>query len=108
LTNRNKLPFVLFTGVNHHHQYQMFRCALLVNETAESYTWLLKTWLMTMLGCAPFTIITNDDKAIAKAIAEVLPNTTHRLCLWHILQKVPEHFAHIYNKYPSFQVDFHH
>jgi hypothetical protein len=30
------------------------------------------------------------------------------LYLWHILQKVPEHFAHIYNKYPSFQVDFHH
>jgi transposase-like protein len=90
------------------HLIFQFGCALLVNETAESYTWLLKTWLTTMLGRAPSTIITNDDKVLGKAIAEVLPNTTHRLCLWHILQKVPEHFAHIYNKYPSFQVDFHH
>jgi len=108
LTNCYKMPFVPFTGVNHHHQSVMFGCALLVNETAESYTWLLKTWLEAMLGRAPSTIITDDDKAMGKAIAEVLPNVTHRLCLWHILQKVPEHLAHIYNKYPSFQRDFQH
>jgi hypothetical protein len=69
---------------------------------------LLRTWLKAMLGRAPSTIIIDNDKAMGKAIAEVLPNTTHRLCLGHILQKVPKHFAHIYNKYPSFQVDFHH
>ncbi|XP_059440184.1 protein FAR1-RELATED SEQUENCE 5-like [Corylus avellana] len=108
LTNRYRMPFVPFTGVNHHHQSVMFGCALLVNETAESYTWLLKTWLKAMLGRAPFTIITDDDKAMGKAIAKVLPNTTHRLCLWHILQKVPEYLAHIYNKYSSFQLDFNH
>jgi len=69
---------------------------------------LLKTWLKAMLGHALYTIITYDDKAMGKAIAEVLPNTTHRLCLWHILQKVSKHFAHIYNKYTYFQVDFQH
>ena len=42
-TDTYKMPFVPFTGVNHHHQSVMFGCALLVNETAESYTWLLKT-----------------------------------------------------------------
>ena len=75
------------------------KLALLVNEMIESYIWLLKTWLKAMLGHAPSTIITNDDKAMGKAIVEVLPNTTHKLCLYHILQKVPEHLAHIYNKY---------
>jgi hypothetical protein len=55
LTNCYKMPFVPFTGVNYHHQYVMFGCALLVNETVESYTWLLKTWLEAMLGCAPST-----------------------------------------------------
>ncbi|KAG7975489.1 hypothetical protein I3843_06G102100 [Carya illinoinensis] len=94
LTNIYKMPFVPFSGVNHHHQTIMFGCALLVNETAESYIWLLRTWQEAMLGRAPSTIITDDDKAMAKAIAEVLPNTTHRLCLWHILQKFPEHLAH--------------
>ncbi|XP_062158783.1 protein FAR1-RELATED SEQUENCE 5-like [Alnus glutinosa] len=70
LTNCYKMPFVPFTGVNHHHQSVMFGCALLVNETVESYAWLLKSWLEAMLGCAPSTIITDDDNAMAKAIAE--------------------------------------
>ena len=102
------MPFVPFTGVNHYHQSIMFGCALLVNETAESYIWLLTTWLEAMLGRAPTTIITNDDKDMAKAIAQVLPNTTHRLCMWHILQKLPEHLAHIYNRYLLFHEELHH
>ncbi|KAG6734805.1 hypothetical protein I3842_01G288500, partial [Carya illinoinensis] len=106
LTNIYKMPFVPFSGVNHHHQTIMFGCALLVNETAESYIWLLRTWQEAMFGRAPSTIITDDDKAMAKAIGVVLPNTTHRLCLWHILQKFPEYLAHVYNKFPDFQKDF--
>jgi hypothetical protein len=43
LTNCYKMPFVLFIRVNHHHQPVMFGYALLINETAESYIWLLKT-----------------------------------------------------------------
>ncbi|KAG2690939.1 hypothetical protein I3760_09G214000 [Carya illinoinensis] len=98
LTNIYKMPFVPFFGVNHHHQTIMFGCALL----------LLTTWQEAMLGKSPSTIITDDDKSMAKAIAEVLPNTTHRLCLWHILQKFPEHLAHVYNKFLDFGKDFCH
>ncbi|KAG6673066.1 hypothetical protein I3842_16G092600 [Carya illinoinensis] len=103
-----KMPFVPFSGVNHHHQTIILGCALLVNETAESYICLLKTWQEAMLGRAPATIFTDNDKATAKAIVEVLPNKTHRLCLWHILQKFPEHLAHVYNKFLDFQKDFRH
>ncbi|KAG6702816.1 hypothetical protein I3842_07G055100 [Carya illinoinensis] len=92
LTNIYKIPFVPFSGVNHQHQTIMFGCALLVNETAESYIWLLRTWQEEMLG----------------SIGVVLPNITHRLCLWHILQKFPEHLAHAYNKFSDFQKDFRH
>ncbi|KAG6718229.1 hypothetical protein I3842_04G139300 [Carya illinoinensis] len=98
LTNVYKMSFVLFSRVNHHHQTIMFGCTLL----------LLKTWQEAMLGKAPATIITDDDKVMAKAIANVLPNTTHRLYLWHILQKFPEHLAHVYNKFLDFVKDFCH
>nr|XP_023903983.1 protein FAR1-RELATED SEQUENCE 5-like [Quercus suber] len=94
--------------VNHHHQYVMFGCALLVNEIVESYTWLLKTWLNVMPKNPSSTIITNDNNAMTKAIADVFPNATHRLCMWHLLQKVPEQLSHIYNKYPHFQEEFYH
>ncbi|XP_041001639.1 protein FAR1-RELATED SEQUENCE 5-like [Juglans microcarpa x Juglans regia] len=70
LTNIYKMSFVPFSRVNHHHQTIMFGCALLINETAESYTWLLRTWKEAMLGRALSTIIIDDDKAMAKAIVE--------------------------------------
>ncbi|OMO81532.1 hypothetical protein CCACVL1_12374 [Corchorus capsularis] len=107
LTNCYGMPFVPFTGVNHHHQSVMFGCALLVNKKIESYVWLLETWLEAMLGQAPTTIITDDCPSMKNAIAQVLPNTTHKLCMWHILQKVPEHLAFVYNKHPLFKDEFH-
>lgn len=78
----------------------MFGCASFVNEAAESYTCLLRTWQNVMFGNALSIIITDNDKAKAKVIVEVLPNMTHRLC--HILQKISEHLAHVYNKFLNF------
>ncbi|XP_035541673.1 protein FAR1-RELATED SEQUENCE 4-like [Juglans regia] len=43
-----------------------------------------------MDGIAPKAIITDQDRAMKNAIATVFPETRHRLCLWHILKKVPE------------------
>ncbi|KAF5459414.1 hypothetical protein F2P56_023364, partial [Juglans regia] len=49
-----------------------------------------KTWLKCMDGIAPKAIITDQDRAMKNAIAIVFPESRHRLCLWHILKKVPE------------------
>ncbi|KAK2634938.1 hypothetical protein Ddye_029730 [Dipteronia dyeriana] len=43
-----------------------------------------------MSGRAPNGIITDQDKAMKKVIQIVFPNTRHRLCLWHIMNKVPK------------------
>jgi hypothetical protein len=32
------------------------------------------------------------------AIEEVIPNTRHRFCLWHIFRKVPEKLSHVIRK----------
>lgn len=42
-----------------------------------------------MNDCAPTTIITNQDKAMKKAIEIVFPIACHKWCLWHIMKKVP-------------------
>ncbi|XVE91979.1 hypothetical protein REPUB_Repub01dG0057500 [Reevesia pubescens] len=59
LTNRYKMPFVPFTGVNHHQQSILFGCVLLWDETEETFVWLLNTWLEAMFGYHPKTIITD-------------------------------------------------
>ncbi|KAF7152554.1 hypothetical protein RHSIM_Rhsim01G0209600 [Rhododendron simsii] len=70
LSNRYDMPFAPFVGVNHHQLSVMFGCALLVNKSRESYVWLFKAWFDAMGGRSPSVIITDDDKGMAKAIAQ--------------------------------------
>ena len=67
-----------------------FAAAFLSNEKDESYIWLFETFLIAMGGIAPRLIITDEATSIKNGIDEVLPTTVHRLCMWHIMEKVPE------------------
>ncbi|WCJ23459.1 FAR1-related sequence 5 [Euphorbia peplus] len=93
-TNRYNLVCAPFVGVNHHWQNVMFGCAFLLNEKTESFKWLFTSFLESMGGKAPKTIFTDEDQAMANAIEEVFPNTSHRLCLWHISKNASSHLGH--------------
>ena len=43
-----------------------------------------------MSGKAPSGIVTDQCRAMQKAIEKVMLNTRHRWCLWHIMKKIPE------------------
>ena len=38
--------------------------------------------------------------------SEVLPNTHHRLCLWHIYQNTLKHLSNVFTTHKSFAHDF--
>nr|XP_017245268.1 PREDICTED: protein FAR1-RELATED SEQUENCE 5-like [Daucus carota subsp. sativus] len=105
-TNRYCMPFVPFTGVNHHYQSILFGFALIRDETEKSYLWVFKNWLEAIGNKAPQTIITDQDIAIGNAIAEVLPNTNHLFCSWHISTKFGEKLSHLYANHDHFKEDF--
>ncbi|KAH7663176.1 FHY3/FAR1 family protein [Dioscorea alata] len=90
--NTNKYCMVLapIVGVNHHGRTTVFGCALLSKETIETFEWFFREWLKAMPAGPPKLIITDQDPAMAKAIERTLPRTTHRLCIWHIMNKFPE------------------
>ncbi|KAH9782212.1 protein FAR1-RELATED SEQUENCE [Citrus sinensis] len=90
LTNKYDIPFAPFVGVNHHGQYILLGCGLISCEDMETFTWLLAAWLSCMSDSPPLSIITDQDRAMQKAIENVFPTTRHRWCLWHIMKKVPE------------------
>ncbi|KAA8541383.1 hypothetical protein F0562_025347 [Nyssa sinensis] len=90
LTNKYDMPFAPFVGVNHHGHSILLGCGFISNEDTDTFTWLFQTWLTCMSGRAPSGIITDQDKAIKKAIEKVFPNTCHRWCLWHIMKKIPK------------------
>ncbi|KAG6406445.1 hypothetical protein SASPL_134047 [Salvia splendens] len=51
------------------------------DEKTESYIWLLNKFMEAMSSNAPKAIITDQDPAMTKALAQVLPETVHRYCL---------------------------
>ncbi|VFQ77277.1 unnamed protein product [Cuscuta campestris] len=84
---RYMMIFTPFTGVDNHKKCVTFGFGLLSSEDAESYSWLLRSF-MNAMGNAPSCIITDQDPSMRIAIEEVLPQTKHRYCMWHIMNKL--------------------
>ncbi|CAL0331648.1 unnamed protein product [Lupinus luteus] len=106
-SNRYRLPFAPFTGVNHHGQPVLFGCAFLVNESEASFIWLFKTWLEAMSGRPPVSITTDHDRVIRAAINHVFPDTRHRFCKWHIFKECQEKLSHVLSEHHNFEPDLH-
>ncbi|XP_021735088.1 protein FAR-RED IMPAIRED RESPONSE 1-like [Chenopodium quinoa] len=90
LTNEYELPFANFVGVNHHGQSLLLGCALVSHEDCDTFAWIFRQWLACMNNRAPKAILTDQAAAMRMPLAEVMPNTVHRWCLWHIMSKIPE------------------
>ncbi|XP_008786389.2 protein FAR1-RELATED SEQUENCE 5-like [Phoenix dactylifera] len=99
-------PFAQFTGVNNHKQIVIFGAALLYDDTMETFRWLFTAFQEAMNGQAPRVILTDEDAAFIKAIQEVWPNTTYRLCVWLVYQNAVKNLNHIFQSSPSFETDF--
>lgn len=97
-TNEYGKPLVMLVGVNNHYATCFFGCALLVDETIETYTWVLETFLSAMNNKRPISIVTDGDRAMRKAIKKVIPEARHRLCVWHLQRNAQ---SHVRNK-PNF------
>ena len=82
------MVFVHFIGIDNHRKSVTLGSGLLKNETTESYIWLLQAFKKAFVR-SPNIIVTDQDGAMRNAIAEVLPDSKHRLCMWHIMQKLP-------------------
>ncbi|KAL7102471.1 hypothetical protein ACP275_08G122900 [Erythranthe tilingii] len=104
--SNEKMPIVLFLGVNNHFQPMLLGCALLADETKPTFVWLMKTWLRAMGGQAPKAIISDQDKQLKSAMEEVFPYSYHCFALWHILERLPETLAHVLRQHENFMKKF--
>ncbi|XP_076881034.1 protein FAR1-RELATED SEQUENCE 5-like [Bidens hawaiensis] len=87
--NKNNMFFVPFTAIDNQCRNVTVGAALLSSESIESYSWLLKVFLDSF-GIAPKVVVTNQDPAMKQEISFVLPNSRHRLCMWHIMKKLAD------------------
>ncbi|XP_056697794.1 protein FAR1-RELATED SEQUENCE 5-like [Spinacia oleracea] len=63
---------------------------LLSKEDTASFVWLFETFLKCMGNCEPYCLLTDQDPAMSIAIEKVFKTTKPRLCMWHIMRKVPD------------------
>lgn len=57
-TNIYGKPLAMFVGANHHLQNTLFGCALLGDETAETFKWVFRKFRQCMDGVDPRCILT--------------------------------------------------
>ncbi|XP_060673300.1 protein FAR1-RELATED SEQUENCE 5-like [Ziziphus jujuba] len=103
-TNQYGMIFAPLVGINNHGQTVLFACAFLSDEKTESFVWLFELLKDSMPTNNPKMIITDQDPAMTKAIVQSLPNTFHRYCSWHILEKFSTYLNVI--TYRDFYKDF--
>ncbi|KAH6825702.1 hypothetical protein C2S53_002326 [Perilla frutescens var. hirtella] len=81
--------FTHFTGKDNHGKCVTFGDALLSGEDNEAYSWVLDNF-KACIGRSPGMLITDQDHALKIAVERSLPETRHRLCMWHIMLKFPD------------------
>nr|GEV31732.1 hypothetical protein [Tanacetum cinerariifolium] len=82
------MVFVPFIGIDNHRKCVTLGSGMLLHKDTQSYTWPLKAF-MTAFIKEPTLIVTYQDGAMKKAIEAVFTKSKHRLCMWHITQKIP-------------------
>ncbi|KAL8474171.1 hypothetical protein ACS0TY_030850 [Phlomoides rotata] len=90
IRNKYRMPIAIFIGVNQHYQFMLLGCALVSDENAATYSWVMQTWLKAMGGQAPKIILTDQDYVMKSVVSDVFPAALHFFTLWHIMGKVSE------------------
>lgn len=92
-TNRYNLSCAPFVGINHHSTSIMFGVGFLSDELSETFEWLMGVFLESMNGKHPKVVFSDQQRALMNGIDRIFPNSTHRLCQWHVNNNAMKHFG---------------
>lgn len=81
------MVFIPFTGIDNHKKCVTFGAGMLSKEDLPSYRWLLKAFRKAF-PVEPQIVLTDQDPSMKEAVFEVFKTARHRLCMWHIMEKL--------------------
>ncbi|XP_014519144.1 putative protein FAR1-RELATED SEQUENCE 10 isoform X2 [Vigna radiata var. radiata] len=101
------LLFGVWFGIDSYGRTIFYGCVLLQDETPQSFSWALQTFVRFMRGRCPQTILTDLDPGLRDAIISEFPGTKHVVPQWNILHKVPCWFSPtLGSRYAEFKSEF--
>lgn len=83
----------IWVGVDNHGSNCFFGCVLLRDESVQSFSWALKTFLGFMNGKAPQTVLTDQNMWLKESMAAEMPSSKHAFCIWHIVPNFSNWFS---------------
>ena len=89
-TNRYKMPLVIFAALNENAKIIIIGFAVVHSEKFENIHWVFQN-LFDYFGSQPSIVCTDACPTLIKTITEVLPETNHLLCGWHVSQNLKKH-----------------
>ena len=83
---------MVFVGVNCHGRSCILAQGLTSNETTDAHSFMFQNFVLCT-NLTPKSIVTDEDHAIASAIACICPSSAHILCSWHLLRNIVKNLA---------------
>ena len=81
------MVFIPFIGVDNHWSNVTFAAVLVEKEDHTNIKWALDAFTKCMDHIPP-CVITDQCLGINKVVSLVWPETIHRYCMWHIMNKL--------------------
>ncbi|KAJ3678502.1 hypothetical protein LUZ60_002305 [Juncus effusus] len=97
IKNKKFRPLVVFFGFNHFREIIIFGAALIYEQKYETFKWLFETFLRTHNFKQPKTILTDDNPLVVQVVNEIVPESVHGFCTWHLMHDANKHLSG-YNK----------
>ena len=94
-TNRYSLKFGAFTTVGKDGNTCIIAGSLISSETVEAFEWVFNEFV-TAFRLPPKVLFTDGDAAMSAAIKNILPETTHLLCTYHLSKNLLTHVKPIF------------
>jgi hypothetical protein len=89
-TNKFNMPLLLFSSVDPLGYTYIVACCLLKDETIVSYNTALSSFKQLLGPRAVIidAIVTDQDRALMRAVETQFPASSHQLCRWHLQMNV--------------------
>lgn len=97
-TNKYNMYLSVFMIKDNYGKFRNVANALVEDELASTYVWILQC-LIKATNTVPKSFWTDSEPGLINAVAQVLPDTPHFYCLFHIWQNI---IKHLKSKVPDF------
>ena len=106
-TNKYNMYLSVFMIKDNYGKFRNIANALVKDEMASTYTWILQCIMKATDNVAPKSFWTDAESGLINAVSHIFPNTPHFYCLFHIWQNIIKHLkTKLGSKFHSFSTYF--